>query len=261
MAGVVEHTSMVWSALQEARFQKKSLVELWLDLANAYGSIPHALIKFALQRYGVSEVWIRLLMNYYDGLWTRVRTSSAQSNWKRLEKGIFAGCTVSVILFLAAFNILIEFVSAEKFPSFRLANGNSLPLLRGFMDDLSVMTTGVPHARKILERVQVVLLWARMKPKASKSRSCVIVKGRCMDVEPFEIGGETIPSLQRKPLRTLGREYDASLSDVNMRTHIVKQIKDGLRTIDKSSITGVMKLFTYQTRLYTSPNLLADNDP
>ena len=112
-----------------------------------------------------------------------------------MEKGIFAGCTVSAILFLAAFNILIKFVFAEKFPLFRLANGIRLPLLHGFMDDLTVMTTRVPHARKILELMQVVLLWARMKPNASKARSCVIVKGQCMDVEPFEMGGETIPSL------------------------------------------------------------------
>ena len=188
-------------------------------------------------------------MDYYDGLWTRLSTASAQSEWTRLERGIFAGCTLSVILFLAGFNILIEFVSAKRFPSFQLENGNSLPLLRGFMDDLSVMTTGVPYGREILERVEFVLEWARMKPKASKSRSCVIIKGRCMNVEPFVVGNEVIPSLQRKPLRTMGRDYDASLTDINMRVDLVKQINDGLRCIDKSFATGIMKLFTYQTRL------------
>ena len=116
-----------------------------MDLANAYGSIPHNLIKFALKRYGISDNWIELIMDYYEGLWTWVSTTSCQSQWTRLKKGIFPGCTLSVVLFLAGFNIFIEFVSAKKFPTFRLENGNSLPLLRGFMDDLSVMTTtGVP---------------------------------------------------------------------------------------------------------------------
>ena len=218
MSGVIEPTSMVWGALLEARLRKKSMVEIWLDLANAYGSIPHALIKFALKRYGICDTWVELIMNYYDGLWTRLSTTSAQSGWRRLEKGIFAGCTLSVILFLAGFNIIIEFVNAKTFPTFTLHNGNSLPLLRGFMDDLSVMTTSVPRGKEILERVQIVLAWARMKPKASKSRSCVLVKGRCMNVEPFTLGGETIPSLQRKPTTgTLGRNYDASLNDTGVR--------------------------------------------
>ena len=52
MAGCWEHMSMVWNALQDARKRGKSLAVLWLDLANAYGSVPHQLIKFALKRYG-----------------------------------------------------------------------------------------------------------------------------------------------------------------------------------------------------------------
>ena len=70
-----------------------------------------------------------------------------------------------------------------------------------------------------------------------------------MNVEPFTVGGEVIPSLQRKPLRTLGREYDGSLNDISMRIDLVKQIKDSLGCIDKSFATGIMKLFTYQSRL------------
>ena len=52
MAGCWEHMSMSWSALQDARRRGKTLAALWLDLANAYGSVPHQLIKFALRRYG-----------------------------------------------------------------------------------------------------------------------------------------------------------------------------------------------------------------
>ena len=52
MAGCWEHMSMVWSALKDARKRGKSIAVLWLDLANAYGSVPHQLIIFALRRYG-----------------------------------------------------------------------------------------------------------------------------------------------------------------------------------------------------------------
>ena len=57
------------------------------------------------------------------------------------------------------------------------------------MDDLSVMTLSVPDGKVVLERTDTVLEWARMKAKASKSRSLIIVKGRCMDVDAFDLSG------------------------------------------------------------------------
>ena len=66
--GCWEHLSMVWHALKEARAKKSNLAVIWLDIANAYGSIPHKLIVFALHRYGVSPQWIRLLETYYKGI-------------------------------------------------------------------------------------------------------------------------------------------------------------------------------------------------
>ena len=35
---------MVWHAPKEARAQKTNLSIIWLNIANAYGSIPHELI-------------------------------------------------------------------------------------------------------------------------------------------------------------------------------------------------------------------------
>ena len=247
MAGGWVHISMVWSGIKDARKRKKSMAVLWLDLANAYGSVPHALIEFALRRYGVPQQWINLILSYYNGLWSRTRGGNIFSDWFLYEIGIFAGCTISVILFLAGFNIFIEYISRCNFPKYQLANGNFLPLLRGFMDDLSAVTTSVPVGNRILEELDRVLLWARMKPKAPKSRSCVIVSGRCLDIRPFSIRGEAIPSIQDNPVKTLGRIIDGSLKDRKSRDQLLEKVKEGLKRIDKSYFTGVMKLFCYQS--------------
>ena len=72
---------MMWSALKDAKVSKSSMAILWLELANAYGSVPHKLIVFALRRYKVPEDWISLIMAYYDGMWgrTTLRLESHQS--------------------------------------------------------------------------------------------------------------------------------------------------------------------------------------
>ena len=62
--GCWEHMSMVLDALKSAKHDKTSLSAIWLDVANAYGSVPHRLIYFALKRYGVSEKWIKIIQQY-----------------------------------------------------------------------------------------------------------------------------------------------------------------------------------------------------
>ena len=77
--GCWEHMSMVWSALKEARLNKTDLSTIWLDIANAYGSIPHKLIFFALERYGIPARWISLLKNYYAGIHSKSFSEFAPS--------------------------------------------------------------------------------------------------------------------------------------------------------------------------------------
>ena len=93
--GCVDHISMVWDALSDAKINKKSLSIIWLDIANAYGSIPHHLIFLALRRYGIHDDYIKLLKSYYNDLNSKSVSDSAPSSWHSHERGIFAGCTVS----------------------------------------------------------------------------------------------------------------------------------------------------------------------
>ena len=52
MAGSWEHTSIVWAASRVARSKRRSLSIIWLDLVNAYGSVPNMLTLFASRKYG-----------------------------------------------------------------------------------------------------------------------------------------------------------------------------------------------------------------
>ena len=244
--GCWEHTAMMWSALKDSKLRKKSLAVLWLDLANAYGSVPHQLIIFALRRYSVPERIINLVMKYYWGLWGRSSSRTASSDWFLYEVGIFAGCTLSVILFLLAFNIVIEYLKLGGIARFRLSGDIAMEPFRAFMDDLSILTPSVSETERALRRTEVVLNWARMKLKAQKSRSVVINGGRPMAVAPFAVDGVEIPSLQEKPLKTLGRFYDASITDEESRNSLKHKLLDGLRTIDKSKLSGFMKVWTLQ---------------
>ena len=48
VSGCLEHTALLSQLIREAKSEKKNLVITWLDIANAYGSIPHNVIQKAL---------------------------------------------------------------------------------------------------------------------------------------------------------------------------------------------------------------------
>ena len=110
---------------------------------------PHKLIVFALRRYGISPQWIRLVENYYKGIFSKSFSESATSAWHRHQRGIFAGCTLSIILFLAGMNIILEYSLQVKVPKF-ITNNTELPLLCAFMDVLSLMSSTVSGAKTLL---------------------------------------------------------------------------------------------------------------
>ncbi len=89
------------------------LAALWLDLTNAYVSIPHKLVKIALIRYHVPEKIRSTIMDYYSDFKLRVSSGPLTSAWHHLEKGIITGCTISVPLFSLAMNMIVKSVEVE----------------------------------------------------------------------------------------------------------------------------------------------------
>ena len=64
--GYLKHSSMIWHTTQEAKRQKKDLNIVWVDLANAYGSVPHALIEYAMDFFWIPERVKDYVMKYYE---------------------------------------------------------------------------------------------------------------------------------------------------------------------------------------------------
>ena len=56
IAGCVEHTFMLFEAMKEAKSEQRQIVISWIDLANAYGSVRHNLIQFALNWFHVPKL-------------------------------------------------------------------------------------------------------------------------------------------------------------------------------------------------------------
>ncbi len=162
--GRLEHTGVVTQLIREAREGNGDLAVLWLDLTNAYGSIPHKLVETSLDRHHIPGKIKDLILNYYGNFRLRVTSGSITSNWHRLEKWFITGCTIFVILLTLAMNMLVKAAETECRGPLSKSRIRQPPI-RAFMDDLTVTTTSVPGCRWILQGLEKLISWARMSFK------------------------------------------------------------------------------------------------
>lgn len=75
---------MTWEQIQIAKSNKLDLHVVWLDLANAYRSVPHQLIFFTLNFFHMPSGIQKLVANYFNNFYVCYTT---QDTSKRYRKG------------------------------------------------------------------------------------------------------------------------------------------------------------------------------
>ncbi|KAJ8346703.1 hypothetical protein SKAU_G00281040 [Synaphobranchus kaupii] len=173
-SGCLEHTSVIWHQIQTAKKEGKDLHVLFLDLANAFGSVPHSLLWTAFEFFQVPTTITSLVKHYFQDLQFCLTTSDFTTAWQLLEVGIMAGCTISPLAFTMAMELIIR---ASKWVAGGQRLRQQLPPIRAYMDDITTLTTTVPCTKRLLTKLHQNITWARMKIKPSKCRSISIVKG------------------------------------------------------------------------------------
>ena len=90
-----------------------------------------------------------------------------------------------------------------------------------------------------------------MKAKPKKSRSLSLVRGSVREMH-FKIGGDTIPIVREKLVKSLGCLYSIPLTDRHQGTEVQKVALKSLESIDKTCLPGKMKTWCYQHGLLPS---------
>ena len=75
-SGCLEHSSMIWHQIQAARTEGRDLCVVFLDLANAFGSVPHSLLWKAFSYFQVPEKISALVRAYFEDIQLCFNTSN-----------------------------------------------------------------------------------------------------------------------------------------------------------------------------------------
>ena len=112
---------------------------VWLDLANAYGTIQHTLIEESLKPYHILKHFREIIRSFFGGINLRFTTNRFKTTWQSLQKGIVTGCIFSVILIVIGMNMIIK-ARERKTRGQKTSSNIRQPPNRGFIDDPTITT-------------------------------------------------------------------------------------------------------------------------
>ncbi|GIY48840.1 retrovirus-related Pol polyprotein from type-1 retrotransposable element R2 [Caerostris darwini] len=125
--GVLEHNFILQTSIERARASKRDICIAWLDVTNAFGTLPHSAIFHLLRSNGAGEPLVRLVEDIYTQSATSILTEEGVSPHIPISSGVQQGCPLSGLLF----NIAIDPVHLSEVQHFLGWEGLNLHLNPG----------------------------------------------------------------------------------------------------------------------------------
>ena len=240
--GVTEHQAKLASIIRTANRSKRSLAIAWLDIANAYGSVPHALIQFSLAHYHAPPEFCRLLQSWYTGL------SATISSSKWLKIGVYQGDPLSVVIFQTVMNTLSDTLCSRSDLGFTLPLSSTSVNHLLYADDACIVSNTPAGCQHLLSMVERWLEWAKLKAKVPKYRSLVIQASTGKRITTnLSIGGQTIPPVEDDDtFKFLGMPVRVTRNNDVARVSIQGNLRWMLDVIDTAPLTRQQKLRLYR---------------
>ena len=116
----MEHIFALNSLIENARANNPLIFITLLDLKNAFGSVPHPLIMDMLNHVHLPPEFTSYVSDCYSKLEVRMSTDKWKTNHFKIKRGIFQGDTLSPLLFLLAFQPVIQLAESLETEGFQL---------------------------------------------------------------------------------------------------------------------------------------------
>ena len=156
--------------------KKRTLNITFINLADAFRSVPHLLIEHSLRRYNFPPEVILYIHNFYSNLQATVQTSKFKTEIFTFKNGVFQGDLLSPIIFLTVFNPILQHLQENSKFGYQLGEEKFITL--PYADDFCLITTDKRTHQRILNQINENIKSLGMKIKPSKCRSFTIRGGK-----------------------------------------------------------------------------------
>ncbi|CAG9557753.1 unnamed protein product [Danaus chrysippus] len=257
ISGCLEHNTLLSESLKDARKSERQITVCWIDLENAFGSIQHELMLFALRWYNFPPLVRDMIASYYSKLRFSIITKEGPSKGLSYNVGLFQGCCLSPITFNIVINILVDkLICNEKKWGYRFKfNNKYTESILAFADDLAILTRNPKHCQVLLDEVDKFCKWTDgLRTKPSKCHCLCLGRRntRYTSYDPgLSLGGQCISTVtENAPFKFLGRKID-NIGCTPSLEGIVDSFLNDLNKLD----AGVIKML----KLWLGLALTADS--
>ena len=241
-------------AIDDARRSNKQLCVAWLDLKNAFGSVPHDHIYEVAAAMNMPQHMIQVIQDLYNGATTRGLSAEGLSEPIHIMAGVKQGCPLSPVLFNIAIEPLLRSIREQRMnSSYKLAGGIRIQLL-AYADDLCLLTSSPASLQDLLDKVGTAASHCGLTFKPAK---CATLhqdcrKGRRVIDTVFSIQGGAPAVLQDgETYRHLG--VPTGFRANQNPTETIDQMERDIRLIDDSLLAPWQKIDTIST--FITPRL------
>ena len=241
--GCLEHNFVLQEVLTDARKRRQEVVVAWLDLSNAFGSVPHATILGALRNAGVPELIVNIVESLYQGCHTRVRAAAGFTDEIPMLSGVRQGCPLSPILFNLGLEPVIR-RAVEMALGYSLGEHSVAAL--AYADDIALVTTNADSMGRLLRSAESTAGALGLTFNPRKCATLHIKRGGGVARTEFTLGGVPIPAMaEGDSYEHLGVPTGFQVDQTPYST-IAGMLED-LRKVDESLLAPWQKVETLAT--------------
>ena len=252
--GCSEHIHELQTCLQHAYRNKKSITVCFLDLSNAFGSVPHELIMMMLDKLGFDSKFRLLVSDFYTGATMSVKTAETETNPIPIKSGVKQGDPLSPTLFCIALEYMLRNVR-QRYPLFGYSWGDMTRThLLAYADDLAIVCRNEYEMKTTLETLSRLANICRLNFKPSKCATLTLKKGEPAPTV-FQVQGKEMPSMAKgETYSYLGTPVGVGVDKSAVHQEVLNKASADLVKIRDSALSDWQKLDAMKTfivsRLY-----------
>jgi len=242
--GIQEHTQLLQTAVEETTFKRRTMSVVWLDLCNAFGSVPHAVLEELFKSLPIPDDLRRLLVDIYEGNLMDFVVGQ-ESVTIAPSAGVRQGDALSSTVFNLAAEPLLRAAKSSTNTGFSLF-GQTIKAT-AYADDIAVIAPSAVDLQSTLDHVSEVASVLGLQFNSGKCASINFVEGKPAMVNL---------SIGQGRIRSLGPEDQENYLGVpigaKLRFRPATELLGHLDKLAESLLAPWQKLEVYRSHLLPS---------
>ena len=241
--GCTQHALTLSSLIQMVRRKKHAAHILFLDIANAFGSVPHSLLVSALESIHAPQWLSDYVGRFYSGIKVIGTTQHYRTEPYDVNAGVFQGDTMSPTLFLLVFRQCLMYLETEK--SYGIAFKEEPIVSLAFADDLTLVCRNPKTAQRIMTNLSNKMEKMNLFLKPAKCCSLSLKSGSFDRTRTFSLQGQEIGTIADSPMKFLGSMVYPKHQKSKAADHLEGKLSSLMRQVDSLPLRGSYKAQIY----------------